>query len=76
MIPELFRRQHRLFPKAELYNLAQDIGETTDLSARHPGVVEFLLGEAREFDRALQADKRAPVWLEPIRVPTSPSEGY
>lgn len=41
----------KLWTKGELYNLRQDIGETTDVSAQHPNVVEKLqqyLDRARE----------------------------
>jgi len=64
LIPELFQRQHRLFPMAELYNLDNDIGETTNVAEQNPELVESLLAEARQFDRTLQADKREQVWLE------------
>ena len=67
--PNLFEHQHRLFPKAELYNLATDIAETTDLAAEHPDVVAALLAAAHEFDDRLQADKRDQVWLETMAIP-------
>jgi len=68
--PELFERQHRLFAKAELYNLATDIGETTDLADTHPDIVAALREEALAFDAALQENRREQVWLEPAAVPS------
>lgn len=35
----------------ELYNLRQDVGETTDLSGQHPGIVAELEAEAEGFRR-------------------------
>ncbi len=72
--PELFERQHRLFPRAELYNLDTDIGETTDLAAERPDVVRSLIQEARQFDAGMQEDKRDQVWLEPAAIPGAEEE--
>ncbi|MEZ5392172.1 MAG: sulfatase-like hydrolase/transferase [Bryobacterales bacterium] len=55
--PELFERHYRLQPKPALYDLEEDIGETTDVAGEHPDVVDRLAAEARAFDAALQADK-------------------
>jgi arylsulfatase A-like enzyme len=73
LIPELFERQHRLFPRSELYDLAVDIGETTDVAAQQPALVAELLAEAGRFDDALQADRRQQVWLAPPSVPATPT---
>src|SRR5207248_9878665 len=48
--PELFSRQHRLWPKPTLYDLANDVGETTDVSAEYPEIVQRLNDMARSFD--------------------------
>ncbi len=53
----LFERHYRLRPEAELYDLERDIGETTNLAAERPEVVQRLGQAAREYDLALQADK-------------------
>ncbi len=34
--PGLFESQHRLWFKAILYNLDEDLGEQTDVAAAHP----------------------------------------
>jgi arylsulfatase A len=52
--PDLFARQHRLWPKPTLYDLASDLGETTDLASRHPDVVQRLNEMARKFDAEFQ----------------------
>ena len=39
---------HRRIQKEELYDLVNDIGETTDISARHPGIVKQLEAEAEK----------------------------
>ena len=69
MSPTLFQHQHRLFPKVELYDLYEDIGETRDRAAECPEIVEDLLREALAFDEKIQKDKRQPVWLEPGKIP-------
>ncbi|MBT4819401.1 MAG: hypothetical protein HON70_27080, partial [Lentisphaerae bacterium] len=69
--PELFQRQHRLFPKAALYDLSADIGETDDLATAHPEIVRDLLQAAREFDCGMQDDRREQVWLEPAAIPAT-----
>lgn len=58
MLDGLFERHYRLKAKPELYDLEADIGETTDVAAEHPEVVERLTAIADEFDTAMQADKR------------------
>lgn len=57
LMPNLFERHYRLLPEAELYNLDDDIGESRNVAAQHPGAVERLARAARLFDVALQADK-------------------
>ena len=57
--PKLFDTQHRLLAAPELYDLTADIGETTNIAAQHPEVVARLTSLVREFDAALQRDKRA-----------------
>jgi len=46
--------------KAQLYDLAADIGEKTNVAEQHPDVVKRLAELARAFDEALQADARPP----------------
>ena len=73
--PNLFQRQHRLFAKAELYDLHEDIGETRDRAAEYPEIVEDLLSKALAFDQGMQKGKRQPVWLEYAKIPAmKPSE--
>ena len=67
--PTLFQHQHRLFPKAELYDLHEDIGETRDRATEWPEIVEDLLRKALAFDQGMQKDKRQPVWLECAQIP-------
>ena len=73
--PELFHRQHRLFPQAELYRLDDDIAECRDLAAERPDIVAGLTAAAADFDAAFQADRRAQVWLEPVAIPAAPPPG-
>ncbi|QDU38625.1 Arylsulfatase [Maioricimonas rarisocia] len=47
----------------ELYNLDEDISETTNLAEEHPEVVEQLEQLAAEYDADLKANSR-PVWRE------------
>ena len=67
--PNLFQRQHRLFPKAALYDLHEDIGEIRDRAVECPEIVEDLLSQALDFDQKMQKDKRQPVWLEDAKIP-------
>lgn len=67
--PQLFERQHRLWPKPVLYNLREDIGETRDVAAAHPEIVERLTRAAREHDVALQQDKRPMLFIAGPRPP-------
>jgi arylsulfatase len=47
-------------PTTELYNLAKDPGETTDVAAEHPEIVQNLLALAKE--------QHVPSPIFPIRV--------
>ena len=67
--PGLFERQHRLWPKATLYNLADDIGETTDVAAAHPEIVAELLKKAREFDVNFQKNMSPVLYLPGPKQP-------
>jgi arylsulfatase len=61
--PDLFTRQHRLWPKATLYDLSKDIGEKTDLANEHPEVVERMVNEARRFDQTFQGSLSPVLYL-------------
>jgi hypothetical protein len=67
--PGLFERQHRVWPKAALYDLTRDPGETTDVAASHPEVVSELLKEARQMDERYQRSFRPVVSLPGPRPP-------
>ena len=49
-------------PTLTLYNLAKDIGETTDVAAANQKIVQRLYKRASAFDKALKADAAAE-WL-------------
>jgi arylsulfatase A len=70
--PELFARQHRLWPKPTLYDLSVDIGEATDVVAQNPEVVDRLLARAREFDAKFQPTIRP---VEDVPGPSAPAPG-
>jgi arylsulfatase A-like enzyme len=57
-MPELFQRHYRLKPQPELYDLAADVGETTNVVERYPSIVEELTQQAARFDKELQANKQ------------------
>ena len=67
--PELMERQHRLWPEPVLYDLSRDIGEAHNVAADHPDVVEQLTALARDFDTALQRDRRAQVFVAGPKPP-------
>jgi arylsulfatase A len=67
--PDVFERQHRLWPKATLYDLSKDIREKTNVADEHPEVVEKLLERAREFDREFQRQIPAVQYLAGPRPP-------
>ena len=62
--PELFERHHRMRDEPELYDLATDRAETRNLASMRPDIVERLDGVARQFDEAMQREKRRPVYLD------------
>ncbi len=68
----LFERQHRLWPQATLYNLDKDIGEQTDVAAKHPEIVASLLRKTRAFDHKFQKDIPPVLYLA---GPKQPSPG-
>src|SRR5439155_2626876 len=70
--PDLFARQHRLWPKPTLYDLSADLGESTELAAQHPTVVARLLQRAGDFDVTFQTAIRA---LETAFGPAPPAPG-
>ena len=51
-------------PAMQLYDLAADISETTNVAAKHPDVVAKLAAIATKFDAKLKADKRQPGKVE------------
>ncbi len=63
-LPRVFENQHRLLAEPELYDLNGDVGETRNVAAQHPEVVARLNQLARDFDAALQRDRR-PMQFEP-----------
>jgi arylsulfatase A-like enzyme len=58
----VFRNHYRLWPRAQLFDLAADPGEKNDVAAKHPEVVGRLTEAARKFDAGLQRDKREQVY--------------
>lgn len=70
--PELFARQHRLWPQPTLYDLIADIGETADVAAANPEVVARLLQLARDFDVTFQSNIRE---LQEMPGPDPPAPG-
>ena len=71
--PGLFERQHRLWPKAMLYDLTKDTGEKTDVANEHPEVVARLLDRAYKFDEGFQG-QIAPVLYLPGPRPPAPGQ--
>lgn len=67
--PGLFERQHRLWPNAALYNLADDVGEKHDVAEAQPEVVARLLAKARAFDRQFQQEIPKVQYLPGPRSP-------
>lgn len=67
--PRLFETQHRLLAEPQLYDLEADVGETRNLATEHPEVVRRLTEKLREFDAALQRDRRP---MEFVAGPTPP----
>jgi arylsulfatase A-like enzyme len=56
--PEIYGRRTGEILRMALFDLETDIGETTDLSDRHPEIVERLLADAGAFERELWASSR------------------
>jgi arylsulfatase A-like enzyme len=48
----------KLFRSGELYRLANDIGETTNVAAKHPDVVKRLTGCLDEFEAEIRRNSR------------------
>jgi hypothetical protein len=70
--PGLFERQHRLWPKATLYDLVDDVSEKHDVAAEHPEVVAAMLEKARALDAAFQ--KQIPA-VQYLPGPIPPAAG-
>jgi len=51
-------------PAPQLYDLAADIGETTDVAAKNPDIVAKLKAIAAKFDAELKANARQPGKIE------------
>lgn len=71
--PELFERQHRLWPSPSLFNLQDDPSEQNDLAKAHPQIVAPLLRQARDFDAVFQPDVR-PILRLPGPQPPTPGQ--
>jgi arylsulfatase A-like enzyme len=59
----VFRNHYRLMPQPQLYDLAADPGEKTDVAPANPIIVHRLAEMARQFDAQLQKDKRPQVYM-------------
>ena len=70
-LPAGFDNQHRLLAAPELYDLEADIGEKNNVASAHPEIVARLTARAREFDAALQREKR-PMQFVPGPPPPAP----
>jgi len=70
-LPALFVTQHRVLAAPELYDLSADPGEKENLAERNPEIVNRLATRAREFDAALQRDRR-PMQFTPGPPPPPP----
>ena len=71
--PGLFERQHRLWPKATLYDLVDDVSEKHDVAAQHPEVVAAMLKKAQAFDESFQKQIPAVNYL-PGPKPPAPGQ--
>ena len=60
---QVFRNHYRLMPQPQLFDVAADPAEKSDLAAKNPDVVRRLTVMAREFDLELQRDKRPQLYL-------------
>ena len=70
--PNVFENQHRLLAAPELYDLEADLGEKHNVAAAHPEIVARLTARVREFDAALQRDKRP---MQFVAGPPPPAPG-
>jgi arylsulfatase A len=52
------QKKEGIKPVLTLYNLAEDIGETTDVAAANQKIVQRLYKHALAFDKSLKADAR------------------
>jgi arylsulfatase A len=71
--PALFERQHRLWPQPVLYDLTADPGETKDLAANHPEIVQRLLDTTRKYDARFQREQK-PMEILPGPPPPKPGQ--
>lgn len=71
--PQVFERQHRLWPKPTLHHLGNDPGEAKDVAMENPAVVERLLRLARDFEAKFQPDVR-PLEIVPGPKPPAPGQ--
>ncbi|MGV3483582.1 MAG: sulfatase [Planctomycetaceae bacterium] len=71
--PQLFERQHRLWPTASVFHLPTDPGEANDVAAAHPEIVASLSQQALAFDSAFQPHIR-PVLRLPGPQPPAPGQ--
>ncbi len=69
--PQVFDTQHRLLAQPELYDLANDLGETRNVAAEHSDIVTRMTKTAHAFDAALQKDRR-PMEFVPGPKPPAP----
>jgi len=69
--PEVFKRQHRLWPNPTLYDLSHDIAESKDVAAEHPDIVDRLIRVAKDFDAQLP---KRPMLLLPGPQPPKPNQ--
>lgn len=67
--PQLFAKQHRLWPAPVLYDLGRDVSERQNVADDHPEIVQGLTQTSVEFDRRLQSDRRAPLFVDGPRPP-------
>jgi arylsulfatase A-like enzyme len=67
--PQLFEKQHRLWPKAVLYNLDEDLAEANDVAGQNPSVVEKLLRLAVDYDNLVQQNKRPMMFVDGPKPP-------
>ena len=59
--PQVLERHFPLRDQPSLYDLDRDLAESNDIARDHPHIVKRLEQLAHDFDRRLQADRRAEV---------------